>query len=59
MISLFLVLDKSSLDIGVFEVSEEFYLRGKEKTELGMSRYKEWFTDEEVNLDNYYITDIL
>ena len=30
----FLVLDKSSLDIGVFEVSEEFYLRGKEKTEL-------------------------
>ena len=55
----FLVLDKSSLDIGVFQVSEEFYMRGKEKTELGISRYKEWFTDEEINLDNYYITDIL
>lgn len=55
----FLVLDKSSLDIGVFEVSEEFYLRGKEKTELGISRYKEWFFLKEINLDNYYITDIL
>jgi len=27
----FLVLDKASLDIGVFDVSEEFYLRGKLK----------------------------
>lgn len=55
----FLVLDKSSLDIGVFEVSEEFYLRGKEKTELGISRYQEWFENKEADLDNYYITDIL
>jgi len=54
----FLVLDKGSLDIGVFECSEEFYLRGKQKTELGISRYQEWFVDN-ADLDDYYITDIL
>jgi len=54
----FLVLDKSSLDIGVFECSHEFYLRGKQKTELGMSRYTDWFIEDN-KLDNYYIKDIL
>jgi len=55
----FLVLDKASLDIGVFDVSEEFYLRGKAKTELGIQRYEEWFMNKEADLDNYYIEDIL
>lgn len=54
----FLVLDKSSLDIGVFECSEEFYLRGKEKTEIGIKRYEDYFI-KNADLDNYYITDIL
>jgi len=54
----FLVLDKSSLDIGVFECSEEFYLRGKEKTEIGIKRYEEYFI-KNTDLDNYFITDIL
>lgn len=54
----FLVLDKGSLDIGVFECSEEFYLRGKEKTEIGIKRYEEYFINN-ADLDNYYITDIL
>ena len=54
----FLVLDKGSLDIGEFKCSEEFYLRGKQKTELGMQRYSEWFIDD-ADLDNYYITDTL
>tara|TARA_R100000426_G_scaffold34587_1_gene27882 strand:- start:1428 stop:2207 length:780 start_codon:yes stop_codon:yes gene_type:complete len=55
----FLVLDKGSLDIGIFEVTEETYLRGKEKTEIGIKRYEDWFTKGEVNLDNYYIKDII
>lgn len=54
----FLVLDKGSLDIGIFECSEEFYLRGKQKTELGISRYQEWFVDN-ADLDDYYITETL
>jgi hypothetical protein len=55
----FLVIDKSSLDIGVFEVSEEFYLRGREKTKLGIKRYEEWFTKDEIDLNDYYIKDVL
>lgn len=54
----FLVLDKSSLDIGIFKCSEEFYLRGKEKTELGIQRYLE-FISTDYDLDNYYIQETL
>ncbi len=54
----FLAIDKVSLDIGEFKCSEEFYLRGKQKTEMGMKRYSDWFIDD-ANLDNYYISDTL
>jgi len=55
----FLVIDKGSCDIAVAECTEEFYLAGKEKTELGIQRYEEWFTSDEVDLDNYYIKLLL
>ena len=32
----FVVIDKGSLDIGIFECSDEFYQRGKEKFEQGI-----------------------
>jgi len=62
----FLVLDKGSLDIGVFECSEEFYLKGEEKVKFAIERYKEYFagkdwttTEIAEQLDNYVIKDIL
>ncbi len=62
----FLVLDKGSLDIGVFECSEEFYLKGEEKVKFAIDRYKEYFegkdwstTEVAEQLDNYIIRDIL
>lgn len=62
----FLVLDKGSLDIGVFECSEEFYLKGEEKVKFAVDRYKEYFegkdwetTEVAEQLDNYIIRDIL
>ena len=54
----FLVLDKGSLDIGVFNISMEFYLEGGRKTEMGIERYKAFFEDEG-DLDQYYIEDTL
>ena len=54
----FLVIDKGTLDIGEFKCSKEFYLRGKQKTELGIQRYSDWFIDD-ADLDNYYIKDTL
>lgn len=50
----FVVIDKGSLDIGIFHVSEEFYLAGKEKTREGVNRYHTFFEMGQ-DLDNYYI----
>ena len=55
----YLILDKSSLDIGVAEVSKEFYERGKKKTELGIKRFQEWFEKDEVDLHDYFIKILL
>ena len=62
----FIVLDKGSLDIGIFECSEEFYLKGEEKVKFAIERYKEYFagrnwstTEIAEDLDSYVIRDIL
>jgi len=55
----FLVVDKGSLDIGVWDVSEEFYLKGKDKVEYGINMYKDFFMQGDPELDNYVIKGIL
>jgi hypothetical protein len=44
----FLVIDKGTLDLAIFDVSEEFYLSGKERTYQGVETYLEW-RDRDVN----------
>lgn len=51
----FLVLDKKSLDIGIFNCSEEFYYRGEEKVEKALDLYNKFFI-EGADLDNYCLT---
>jgi hypothetical protein len=51
----FLVLDKGSLDIGIFNCSEEFYFRGEEKVEKALNLYNKFFI-EGADLDNYCLT---
>ena len=51
----FLVLDKGSLDIGIFNCSEEFYFRGEEKVEKALHLYNKFFI-EGADLDNYCLT---
>lgn len=55
----FLVVDKGSLDIGVWDVSEEFYLQGKDKVEYGINTYKDFFMQGEPELNNYVIKGTL
>jgi len=62
----FLVLDKGSLDVGVFEISEEFFEAGKQKVTQAINIYKEYFENKDIMnddfsdvLDNYYITEKL
>ena len=59
---MFLVLDKGSLDIAEYRISEEFYNAGKEKVTRAIATYKEYIegklwdgTEISEGLDNYYI----
>ena len=52
----FLVIDKGTLDIGIFDISEEFYEEGRERTMRGIDLYLEW-KDRDVN--EYVLRGIL
>tara|TARA_B100001093_G_scaffold462580_1_gene477906 strand:+ start:486 stop:1253 length:768 start_codon:yes stop_codon:yes gene_type:complete len=54
----FVVIDKGSLDIGVWDCSEEFYLRGQEKVKKALKIFETYFIDG-VDIDNYYISGTL
>jgi hypothetical protein len=55
----FVVIDKGSLDIAIFECSDEFYEKGKQKFEQGVSNYKYFFQTEGVDLDQYVLRGVL
>ena len=54
----FVVIDKGSLDIGVWDCSEDFYLRGQEKVKKALEIFEKYFIDG-VDIDNYYISGTL
>lgn len=54
----FLVLDKKSLDIGVFHSSKEFYESGRIKVEKALEVYDTYFL-QAADLDQYYLEGIL
>ena len=56
---IFVAIDKGSLDIGIFECSDEFYESGKRKLEQGIANYKYFFGEEEVDLNQYVLRGIL
>lgn len=51
----FLALDKGSLDIGIFNCSEQFYYQGEEKVEKAIDLYNKFFIEGN-DLDNYCLT---
>jgi hypothetical protein len=54
----FLVMDKKSVDIGVFHSSKEFYEAGRVKVEKALEIYDTYFL-QATDLDQYYIEGIL
>lgn len=54
----FLVVDKGSTDIGIFETTDEFLERGEDKFKQAVSNYKYFFEDEN-DLDQYVMRGIL
>lgn len=54
----FLVIDKGSCDIGIFETSDEFIARGEEKFHRAVDNYK-YFFQGDTDLDQYVMRGIL
>jgi len=54
----FIALDKGSLDIGIFDCSEEFYFAGEEKVEKAIDLYNKFFV-QGYDLDNYCLSGVL
>jgi hypothetical protein len=54
----FLVVDKGSCDIGIFETTEEFIARGEDKFKQAVDNYK-YFFQEENDIDQYVMRGIL
>jgi hypothetical protein len=54
----FIAVDKSSLDIGIYDVSEEFYKQGELLTQQAIDTYESFFVENE-DLDNYCIKGVL
>jgi hypothetical protein len=54
----FIVVDKNSTDIGIFETSDEFIARGEDKFKQAISNYK-YFFQEENDLDQYVLRGVL
>ena len=54
----FLVIDKASTDIGIFDVSDEFLARGENKFRQAVDNYK-YFFQEDNDLDQYVMRGIL
>tara|TARA_R100001463_G_scaffold6764_5_gene21940 strand:+ start:240 stop:1277 length:1038 start_codon:yes stop_codon:yes gene_type:complete len=55
----FFVIDKSSGDLGIYDVSESFYLSGKSKLEYGIKIYETYFVTQEEKLNEYIIRGTL
>ena len=54
----FAVIDKGSLDIAIYDVSEEFYNEGKRKTQQAIETFETFFING-ADLDSYYIKGTL
>lgn len=54
----FLVVDKASTDIGIFETSDEFIARGEQKYNQAIENYK-YFFEQDNDLDQYVMRGIL
>ena len=54
----FIALDKGTLDIAIYDVSEDFYLEGERKTLEAIDRYRTFFI-EGADLDSYTLKGTL
>ena len=55
----FFAIDKSSGDLGIYDVSESFYESGKDKLEYALRIFEKFFVDRTEEINEYVVTGIL
>ena len=56
---LFIVIDKSTHQIGIFDCSPQFYERGKDKVERAVQAYELFYKSEDFDPKQYFLTKTL
>lgn len=56
---LFIVIDKNTHQIGIFDCSPEFYSRGQDKVQKASEQYKLFYKNPEFDPGNYFINETL
>ena len=56
---IFFAIDKSSGDLGTYDVTEKFYNSGKDKVEYALKVYEQYFVKKERELNEYIIRGTL
>lgn len=55
----FVVVDKESYGLGIFECSKEFYLSGRNKVEMAVNIYRDYFIEQKKSPEEFYLYDVL
>ncbi len=55
----FFAIDKSTGDLGIYDVTENFYQSGKDKLEYALKIYEKYFVRVEEDLNAYVIRDVI
>lgn len=55
----FFAIDKSSGDLGIYDVKESFYNSGKDKVEYGLRIFQKFFVDQSQEINEYVIKGTL
>ncbi len=55
----FFAIDKSTGDLGIYDVTENFYQSGKDKLNYALKIYEKYFVRAEEDLNAYVIRDVI
>ena len=55
----FIVIDKSNADVGIFECSDKFLERGKQKLYKAIENYNKFFVDKSEDVSQYVFKGLL
>ena len=55
----FIVIDKTTQQIGIYDCSPEFYSKGEEKVEKAVEAYKLFYENPDFKPENYFINQTL